>query len=277
MKKKSFISVLFIFTTLLLVSQTGSSRIESIAWQKGLSIGRLGEIASIRVPIGFMFAGEKDSKTLMEEMHNPLSGNELGFISPESLAWYVVFEYDEVGYIKDDEKNSLDSEAILKAIRKGDEKANKERRKRGWATVKILGWIQEPHYDETTHNLEWAFDAKSGGETIVNYNTRILGRGGVMRATLVIDPENLSEVLPAFKELIDGFEYNMGHTYAEFKSGDKLAKYGLTTLMVGGATAIALKTGLFKWLWKGLILLLAAIGGFFKKLFRKKDSNSFRG
>ena len=88
-----------------------------------------------------------------------------------------MFEFEDVGYVKDDEKDSLDANALLESIKQGTEAGNKERRKRGWATMTILGWETPPRYNETTHNLEWAIRGQSEGEPVINHNTRLLGRG----------------------------------------------------------------------------------------------------
>ena len=181
-----------------------------------------------------------------------------------------MFEFDDVGYIKDDDKDSLDADAMLASIRKGTEIGNKEREKRGWPTMTILGWEKEPYYDEESHNLEWAIRGSSEGDVVVNYNTRLLGRGGVMRVTLVADPETLTATIPKFKDLLAGYAFKPGQRYAEFRQGDKVAQYGLAALIVGGASAVAVKSGLLKYLWKILIVGFVAISAFVKKVFGRK-------
>ncbi|MBW1794180.1 MAG: DUF2167 domain-containing protein [Deltaproteobacteria bacterium] len=246
--------------------------LEEVKWQQGPSIGNLSGTAEVRVPAGYVFAGANDTRVLMEAMQNPTSGNEMGFIAPAGLDWFVVFEFDDVGYVRDDEKNSLDADAMLESIKKGTEAGNKERRRRGWPLMTILGWERTPRYNETTHNLEWAIRGESEGYLVINYNTRLLGRGGVMRVTLVTDPTTLSPTLPKFKNLLAGFDFKQGQKYAEFRQGDKVAKYGLTALVVGGASAVAVKTGMFKWIWKGLVVGFLALAAFLKSLFSRKKS-----
>lgn len=90
-----------------------------------------------------------------------------------------------------------------------------------------------------------------------------------MSVMLVCDPEELPTVLPRFKSALKGFDYTAGNRYSEFRAGDHVAEIGLSALIVGGAAAAAVKTGAFKWIWKGLVLIAVAIGGFFKKLFGK--------
>ncbi len=252
--------------------QAETSVADKVKLQEGPSTGDLGKVAEVQVPPGYVFAGAADTRLLMEAMHNPVSGTELGFMAPTGGKWFVVFEFDQVGYVKDDEKGTLDSDAMLKSIQQGNEAGNKERAKRGWATLNITGWEQPPRYNPKTQNLEWAIKGESEGQPIVNWNTRLLGREGVMKVTLVAGPEELQETLPAYSSLLSGYSYKNGHRYAEFTQGDKVAKYGLSALVVGGATAVAAKSGLLKSLWKVIVVGVLAAAAFFKKLFsRKKD------
>ena len=247
--------------------------LDKVKWQAGPGSGQLGNIADVKIPEGYIFADGDDTRLLMEAMQNIVTNQELGFLAPDTLQWFLVFEFDEIGYVKDDEKDSLDADAMLKSIMAANEAGNKEREKRGWTLFHVTGWQQPPQYNPNTQNLEWAIKGESGGETIVNYNTRLLGRNGVMEVTLVADPQLLPEVMPLYQNLIAGFSYQSGHKYAEFRKGDKIAKYGLTALVVGGATAVAAKSGLLKYLWKGLIIVGVAVAGFFRKIFGKKKSD----
>ena len=242
---------------------------EGVTWQKGPSVGDLGTNAQVKVPEGYLFVGAKDTRTIMEANHNPITGREMGFVAPAGEDWFAVFEFDDVGYVKDDEKDSLDATALLDSIKAGTEAGNKERLKRGWPTMTILGWETQPRYNDITHNLEWAIRAQSAGAPVVNHNTRVLGRGGVMEVTLVTDPALLAETMPKFKAMLEGFEFKQGQRYAEFRAGDKTAAYGLTGLIVGGGTAALVKTGAFKWLWKLIAAGAAGVAALARKLFSR--------
>jgi len=257
---------------LSVAAYTQTPNLQGVKWQQGPSIGNLGGIAEVRIPAGYVFAGANDTRVLMEAAHNPTSGNEMGFVADAGLDWFAVFEFDDVGYVRDDEKNSLDADAMLELIKRATEASNKERRRRGWPITTVLNWEQKPHYNETTHNLEWAIRGETEGNLGINYNTRLLGRRGVMRVTLVTDPTALSPTLPKFRNVLAGFDFMQGRTYAEFRQGDKVAEYGLTALVVGGATAVAVKTGMFKWIWKALVVGFLVIVAFLKNLFSRKKS-----
>jgi len=249
------------------------SRLNDIEFLEGPGEADIGDNAEINISEGFLFTGKKGTEILMEYFENPLTGAELGFVTPEDGGWYVVFEFGDIGYVKDDEKDQLDADAILKSLREGNEEGNKERRKRGWSTFTVDSWLQPPHYDPQTHNLEWCTKLVSVDNLAwANYNTRVLGRRGVMNVTLVIeDLDSLDNIIPQFKSLLSGFTFKPDDTYGAYRAGDKIAEYGLTALVVGGVGAAAAKGGMFKWLWKLLVAAAAGIGAFFKKIFGRKD------
>ena len=242
---------------------------------KGPATAKLGDVAQIELPDGYSFVDGKTTRTLLKSWGEPTSGRELGLLKPASTNdhWSVYFEYDETGYVKDDDKNKLDADKLLQSIVKGNDAANKERERAGNPPLIIVGWEQPPKYDETTHNLEWAIRATSEGRPVLNYNTRLLGRKGVMEVVLVVGPEELPATLPEFKKLLADYKYQSGQTYAEYKPGDKVAKYGLAALVVGGAAVGAAKLGLlgplillFKKAWKLVVIAVVAVVASFTKI-----------
>ncbi len=241
---------------------------------EGPGKARMESVAEIQVPPGYLFLDGKTTRALMKRSGEPTSGREYGAFMPTNENWTVIFEYDDIGYVKDDDKDQLNADKLLEAIKRGTAAANKEREKAGHAPLEIIGWEQPPRYDATTHNLEWAIRAQSEGRQILNYNTRLLGRKGVMEVVLIVEPEKLAATLPEFRQVLTGYAFQTGQNYAEFRAGDKVAKYGLGALVVGGAAVGAAKLGLFAWLavffkkgWKLLVIVVAAVAAFFKKIF----------
>ena len=80
-----------------------------------------------------------------------------------------------------------------------------------------------------------------------------------MSAVLVSDPASLDKDIKSFKAALAGFDFDQGQKYSEFRSGDKVAEYGLAALIVGGAAAVAVKSGAFKAL--GKFLIFGVFGG----------------
>lgn len=242
-------------------------------WTKGPAEGTLGEVGGIKVPEGFMLAGPADTKQLMKAFGNIVSDQEIGLLAPHSLDWFIVFEFDAVGYVKDDEKDDLDSAKMLDSIKRGTEHANEQRASSGAAPLNIIGWELEPRFNDETKLLEWSIRAESDGHQILNHNTRILGRSGVMEVALVVSPEVIKETLPIFYSLLDSFSFKEGQKYAEYQEGDPIAKYGLAALIVGGAAVGAAKLGLFAWLaltfkklWKLIVVAFVAVIAWIRKL-----------
>jgi uncharacterized membrane-anchored protein len=244
-----------------------------IPWQVGPTTGQLGDIAQINIPKGFRFTGKAGTQQLLVLTHNVPSGSELGAVVGDDATstWFMIFEFQDTGYVKDDEKDKLDAGALLKSLQEGTEQGNEERKRRGWRALHVTGWDRTPYYDPATHNLTWAThvrgdDPKDSGS--VNHSIRLLGRRGTINVDLVADPEEYAASLPAFNTLISGFAYNQGNRYSDFTAGDKVAEYGLAALIAGGAGAVALKTGLLAKLWKFIVVGVVAIAGFIKRMFR---------
>ena len=252
------------------------------AWTKGPTSVDLGaDVARIDLDRGHAFAGAEDTRRLLQEMGNTVDNSELGMITPtaEDQDWMVLFEYEKAGYVKDDDKDAIDKDAILESYQKGTEEANKARKARGIPALHVTGWYEEPHYDARTHNLVWALRAKEdGGGEVVNYNVRLLGREGYMSVTLVDEPAKLAASKPHVDKLLSTFAYKKGKTYAEWVSGDKVAAYGLAALVAGGAGAAAVKVGLFASLakviakgGKAVVLLLVGLIAGIKKMFTRSE------
>jgi len=245
----------------------------AINWVLGPGKAELKGTAEIVLPKGYRFANGADTQRLLKAAGEPTSGHEMGMLTPAEGKWTVFFEFSEDGFVKDDDKDKLDADKLLKSIIQGNDYGNEERKKMGHPPLNILGWEQKPAYDSATHNLVWAIRAECEGRPILNYNTRVLGRKGVMEVVLVCAPDKLPTTLPAFKDLLAGYSYKSGERYTEYRSGDKLAKYGLAALVTGGAVAVAAKTGLLAGLllflkkgWKLLVVGAVAVGSFFKRL-----------
>ncbi len=98
-----------------------------IDWIVGSADGRLGDMATIKIPEGYVFAGADDTRKLMEASQNLTNGTEMGFLAPADDSWFIVFEYEDIGYVKDDEGAKLDGDAILASLREGNERGNEMR------------------------------------------------------------------------------------------------------------------------------------------------------
>ncbi|MNP19403.1 hypothetical protein D3C76_1119270 [compost metagenome] len=212
------------------------------------------------------------------------SYKEIGSVYPmdENESWVVFFDYDDVGHIADDEKNDIDADALLKSYKEGTKAANEETTEENHLFVD--GWDIPPTYDEDIHSLKWSLLAHDiNNETLINYNVRILTKEGYISAILVTDPAHMEADRQSFENIVlSNFTVNPGEQYTDFdESTDKLAKMGLSGLIVGGAgVVVAKKVGLLALLVVLLkkfgIIVVVAVGGLFRLLFkgRKKKETS---
>lgn len=265
----------------LLVATTAAAQpnsIDELPWQLGPTEGKIGSSATVKVPEGYVFLDPAGARDLNRLTENPSPAVDEYVLAKKDLSWIAFFSFNPSGYVKDNE--TLDADALLKSVSDGTEASNEERRENGWAAIHVTGWAFQPKYDTTIKSLEWAFRLKgeqSAGESI-NYNTRLLGRRGVMEVQLVTSPELLQASVADFKARLPGYAFNAGETYAEFREGDRVAEYGLAALVTGGAVAVASKKGLFAVIgafllkgWKLILIAVAAVGAGFRKFFGNKD------
>jgi len=247
------------------------------------------DLATLEVPEEFRFIGPEGSRRLLVEgWGNPPEATEgvLGMLYPADLSpldqegWGIVITFSDDGYVDDAGAESIDYAELLEEMKEGAEDANKERVEAGYGAMHLVGWATPPHYTRETHKLYWAkeLDFEGSPEHTLNYNVRILGRRGVLVLNAVAAMSQLAAVDATIPSVLDFTEFNEGHRYADYVSGaDKKAAYGVAGLIVGAAAA---KTGLLKGLWvailalkKVLIVALAGVAAFFKRLFGKKEAS----
>jgi uncharacterized membrane-anchored protein len=249
-----------------------------LAWQKGPTQVALGSRADVALAEHQAALPEADSGKFLELTGNlPSPGTQIVV----GGSWWATFEFDDSGYVKDDEK--IDADALLKQIKDSDGPSNEERRKRGMAELTTDGWYMPPHYDSRSRQLEWALKlhASDDPKPVINYTVRLLGRSGYERAVLVSSPETLDKDVAEFKQMLTAFNFHTGEKYSEFRQGDRVAEFGLAALVAGGAAAVAVKTGFWKAIlaflvagWK--LVAAAVVAGFaaIGKLFKRKSGSA---
>jgi uncharacterized membrane-anchored protein len=245
-----------------------------LEWQKGPGTGKIAGKAEIAIAENHVFLDAKNTRRFLELTGNPPRDGQYTY-APTSLNWFAIFSFADSGYVKDDEKINPDD--LLRSLKDSDGPSNEERKRLGMGAIYTDGWQVAPHYDPETKRLEWGVRLRTAsGEAVVNYTARLLGRSGVMSATLVSDPASLAQDMAAFKTSLQKFSYVTGEKYSEFKPGDRVAEFGLAALILGGAAAVATKKGLwgaiaafFAAFWKVIagvaVAAIAALGSLFKR------------
>ena len=237
--------------------------------------------AQIDVPPEFVYLDEQQSKRLLVDYWgNPQSHitELLGVLVPNTASCYYqisiayVLTYDNGGYIKDDDANSIDYTELLKQMQEGAEEENKSLPKEQRCTIK--GWAVPPHYNQFYHVLVWAKTLSFGGSETVNYDMRILGKDGFVSINAVISPEDTDEVVSKESSIIQSLYFYQGYAYSDFDPNrDKVSEWTIGGLVAGGILA---KTGVFAKIgvfllkfWKLLAVGVIGIGAAIIKLFKK--------
>jgi uncharacterized membrane-anchored protein len=248
--------------------------LSTLEWTNGPAEVPIELIATLKLREGLRSIASRDTQKLQAALDNNTSEHELLTVMPmDDADWFLLFSWSDDGYVKDDDHDELDADAILEAMRKGQEADNARRKSSGRETLTIEGWAIKPRYNTSTNQLEWATNLKSGdGSNNVNYQTRILGRKGVMSAILVCSPERMSALIDDTQDILKGYAFASGEKYSEYKKGDKVAQYTLAGLVAGGAIAALAKLGFLQKFWKFLIIPFVAAGAWLKKLFGGKSA-----
>jgi uncharacterized membrane-anchored protein len=266
--------------------------VKSLQYQHG-EIKIKDGLATLNVPDSFKYLDAKGAKTVLVNLWgNPpeQADDVIGLLMPAAVTpldtncWVVTISYDDSGYVRDDDASKINYDDLLKQMQKSVGDENKERADKGYPSIELVGWAAAPRYDAATHKLYWAKDIKFGGEPedTLNYDIRILGRHGVLDLDAVAGMRQLSEIQTRTPDILNMVDFDQGNRYTDFNPKvDKVAKYGIAALVAGGALGVAAKLGLFKLIWvfilgakKFIILGIAAIAAFFKKIFKGRNKTS---
>jgi uncharacterized membrane-anchored protein len=250
---------------------------KSLKFQSGTITLKDG-LATIHLTDDFKFLGPADARKVLHDLSgNPDDPDILGMIFPRTTGddatdttWAVTIHYEASGYVKDNDADTIKYDDLLKQMQQEVVDGNAERAKEGYPTAQLMGWAEEPHYDKAAHKLYWAKELKFSNEPddTLNYDIRILGRRGVLVLTVIAAEKDFSAINDRIPAILSMVDFQPGNLYADFDPKiDKVAEYGLTALIAGGALAGAAKLGLFGLMFKyivvaALALKSAVIGGF---------------
>lgn len=260
------------------------------AWANGIweSLDRrTGEIeistagATLNVPEEFYYLDASDSeKVLVEVWGNPPGQTTLGMLFPADMtpfdqgSWAVTIEYEEDGYVSDDDAFEIDYAEMLAQMKKDTIAASEHRQSQGYEAIELVGWAADPYYDSSANKLHWAKEIKFGDQPIntLNYNIRVLGRKGVLVLNFIAGIDQKALVESNLNSVLAMANFNKGSQYSDFNPDiDKVAAYGLGALVAGKVLA---KTGFLAvalvFLKKFGIFIVLGIGALLKSLFSRK-------
>jgi len=242
-------------------------------------------VATLNVPEAFYYLNPADTeKVLVELWGNPpeSASGILGMLVPSDLSlfddgsWAATIEYEEDGYVSDENADEIDYDDLLSQMKQGASEANRQRIKQGYEPIELVGWASSPYYDKASHKLHWAQELKFGDSqsNTLNYNIRVLGRKGVLVVNFIAGMDQKEMIESRIDDVLALAEFNQGSRYEDFNPDiDTVAAYGIGALVAGN---VAVKTGLFAaaliFLKKFGVLIVIAVGAFLRKLFRRKTA-----
>jgi len=251
------------------------AKVRALDWIKGPTTVTVAGNSKLMIPEHYVFLDAANTTKFEALVQNLGSGTEV-LVAPDNLRWAAYLVFTGGGYVKDDDK--IDAPALLSTLKQNAEDSNAERRKRGYDTIHIQGWASLPQYNTTTKRLEWATLLSSdAGGSAANFYTKLLGRRGHTSVVMVSSPGDLPTAEASLDSLLNGYSFNSGDTYGDYRPGDKVAEYGLAALIVGGAAAVAAKKGLFGVIatflaaaWKFLVAGVVAVVAWVRNKFGGK-------
>jgi uncharacterized membrane-anchored protein len=233
-----------------------------------------GGIGELTVPAGYRYLDSAQSRRVLTTYwHNP-NGTSLGMLFPKDKGpldennWAYVIEYNDMGYVKDDDAEDIDYSDLLADMQKDLEEENPEREKAGYEAVYLMGWGANPYYDKAQHALHWAKVLRFGSspDSTLNYNVRLLGRKGVLVLNAVAAPGQLAEIKASIPALLANVSFAKGQQYTDYNAGiDEVAAYTIGGLVAGKVLA---KVGFFAIILKFWKLGLLALGGLWAAIKR---------
>jgi len=242
-------------------------------------------IATLKVPENFEYIGPQDAEKVLVDLwgNPPGAGSEtLGMLFPAGLApydgdsWGVTIEYEEDGYVSDEDADKFDYDELLTQMQDDTRQTSTERVKQGYEPIELVGWAAPPFYDKQAHKLHWAKEIQFGDEPVhtLNYNIRVLGRKGVLVLNFIAGMDQKPMIDSNIDTVLSMAEFNQGSRYEDFTPGiDKVAAYGLGALVAGKVVA---KTGLLAaallFLKKFAAIILVGVGALFGKVFKGKTA-----
>jgi len=261
------------------------------AWQEARAVAVTGpapitlrDQATLQLPGGEAFLPQTQAGRVLRSYGNHVDETLVGMIvgTGKNDHWSVIIRQIKDGYIKDDDAKDWNADDMLANLREGTDQANRERAAKGFPELDLIGWVQPPSYDATTHRLVWSLSAQrrgapAGQPQTVNYNTYALGRDGYFSLNLLSSSTEVETDKPIVRALLASLDYKPGKRYDVFVgSTDKVAAYGLAALIgVVAVKKIGLLAGLGILLlkvWKVGLLAVAGVGAAIKRFFKRTPS-----
>ncbi len=213
--------------------------------------------------------------------------NTEAYLYNDHLGTEIDFSFHDSGYVTLDDWDDVDADVLLQGIIDATEEENAKRRENGLAEIHVKGWLQPPTLDRANNSVYWSTDVfDEGSQTrIVNSVVLKLGRRGYEMGVWVGTAQQYETSEELTLVALNNHDFNAGARFADFVEGDKLAGFGIASLVAvtAGANSNTFKAGIAglfaaamafgkKFIIVPLLLAFGAIGAFVKSRFKRADS-----
>jgi len=251
--------------------------LEKLEWNGPGEYSLSGSHATLKVPENYaLLTGESAHKFLeiTKELPAPLLE---ALVIGADFQNHIYFAGINEGYVSIDEWGDINPATLLKEIQEQTLEQNAERKKLGRGPIYVKGWLQEPTLDKNTNIVHWALEIVSeNGQSSANSVAFKLGRNGYEEILLLTDKESFVPFGGDLDVMLKAFNYEPGFRYDDYTVGDKVAEYGIATLVAAAAGGKLLKASGLLLIFKKYFfyLIAAAVGGLYKLkdfFFKKKN------
>lgn len=253
-----------------------SAALQSLKWRDGETLTLPVSQATLQAPESVKQLLGPDAVTLWEALNGleAPTNTEAALYDPASKT-LVFYQKLGDGYVKLDDWNDVDADAMLKSVTENTEAENARRKAAGLAALHVVGWLERPHLDRATNTVRWSFEARDEESgSLVNSIALVLARDGFEKLVWV-GPKTGSDTPELLKIAQASFAFPVGRRYADYQPGDKVAEYGIAGLVAAvlGAKTLS-KLGILavvavfaKKFWFVLLLPLAFGWRWLKRVF----------
>ena len=257
---------------------------ENLPWEAEPNSYQLSKSnSSLQLPDGLaLIRGDGAERYMYLSQGVEYPGVEAAIVNVEELT-QVIFSFFDSGYVSIDDWKDLDSEELLKEIKRNTELANEERGKHNLPELHVKSWLVKPVLDKENDAAYWAISLREGDQNMVNAITLKLGRNGFEKVIWVGNQDQYSNSDGLLETMLEAHRFNQGFRYADYSIGDKVAAFGIASLVAvsaGGkskagkttlsAIGIAILVFMKKFIIVPIMLVFGGLWALIKKPFSRK-------
>ena len=208
--------------------------------------------------------------------------DKMAFVMGQGIDTLVVNDPVSDGFVRLDDFFASGATAEIDSMTEDYKAGLAEQAKRLGKPVEFVGWRIYPTADKVKNLIYYALDSKWDGNATTNVKVMLLDRYGYVAVDLVPARADLGaeEIKDVVGQAVGAYKAKAASGYADFQEGDQIAAYGglgvlaaVLGVKFGKVATVGLFAGLALLLKKGAFLIivpLVALGGYIKRLFRRK-------